>query len=89
MDLRYDVIMKYIDENASNFNQYHLLISPVPPPSTTVTVGATKYTMMYMIDWTHSHVTYIRGNKTSININTTNEKPGSLLHFKILSLIAV
>ena len=53
--LRYDTIIKYIDENASNFNRYHLPISPVPPSTTataTATVGVTKYTMTDMIDWT-------------------------------------
>ena len=52
MALQYDSIIEYVDESAFNFNQYHLPISPVPTPSTTATVGATKYTMTDMIDWT-------------------------------------
>ena len=52
MALRYDtIIIEYIDEHASNFNQYHLPISPVQPPSTIATAGATKYTMTDMVDW--------------------------------------
>ena len=36
--LRYYSIIECVDENASNFNQYHLLISLVPPSSTTATI---------------------------------------------------
>ena len=49
--LRYDFIIKWVDEEAPNFHQYHLPVSPVPPPSTTATVNSTKYKMTDVIDW--------------------------------------
>ena len=49
IDLQYDTfIIKYTDENASNFNHYHLPIPPVPP-STTTTVSATKYIIYFFM----------------------------------------
>ena len=49
--LRYDSIIEYIDETASNFDQFNLPVSPVAP-ETPVTIGPTKYTATNKNDWT-------------------------------------
>ena len=49
--LRYDSIIKYLDETASNYDEFNLPIIPVAP-ETPVQVGPKKYTATNKKDWT-------------------------------------
>ena len=50
--MRYDTVLKYVDEHAANFESFQLPADPIPPPNQHETVGTTKYLMTKSIEWT-------------------------------------
>ena len=50
--MRYDTVLKYVNENAASFDMFKLPIDPISPPNQEETVGATEYLMTKAINWT-------------------------------------
>ena len=49
--IRYDSVLKYVDEDAANFHEFQLPELSVAPPAPAVAMGATLYTKTKEIDW--------------------------------------